>query len=49
VIAGLVPARQSAEQITFFKSVGNAVQDLAVGQLALDAAIRMGLGSEFRL
>jgi ornithine cyclodeaminase len=33
VAAGLRPARESAEEITFFKSVGNAVQDAAVAAL----------------
>jgi ornithine cyclodeaminase len=49
VIAGIAPGRRAADEITFFKSVGNAVQDLAVGQLALDAATRLGLGSEVEL
>jgi ornithine cyclodeaminase/alanine dehydrogenase-like protein (mu-crystallin family) len=46
VIAGIAPGRRSPEEITFFKSVGNAVQDLAVGQLALQEATRLGLGVE---
>ncbi len=49
VLAGAAPGRTSAEQITFFKSVGNAVQDLAVGQLALAEARRLGLGAEVAL
>jgi ornithine cyclodeaminase len=49
VIAGITPGRSSGDQITFFKSVGNAVQDLAVGQLALQAAIANGLGSDIAL
>jgi ornithine cyclodeaminase len=49
VIAGLAPGRADASEITFFKSVGNAVQDIAVGQAALDAAVRMGLGVEVAL
>ncbi len=44
VIAGLAPGRQGPHEITFFKSVGNAVQDLAVGQLAYDQALHLGLG-----
>jgi ornithine cyclodeaminase/alanine dehydrogenase-like protein (mu-crystallin family) len=49
VIAGQVAGRRDAQQITFFKSVGNAIQDLAVGQLALDGALRLGLGVEIDL
>jgi ornithine cyclodeaminase/alanine dehydrogenase-like protein (mu-crystallin family) len=49
VIAGQAAARTDEAQITFFKSVGNAVQDLAVGQLALAEARRLGLGVEVAL
>lgn len=49
VLAGTAPGRANAEQITFFKSVGNAVQDLSVGQLALAEARRLGLGTEVTL
>lgn len=49
VLAGRSPARTSDEQITFFKSVGNAVQDIAVAQLALREAERLGLGVEVTL
>lgn len=44
VIAGQSPGRQSNDEISFFKSVGNAVQDLAVARLALDAARNAGRG-----
>jgi ornithine cyclodeaminase len=44
VLAGHAPGRADAAQITFFKSVGNAAQDMAVGQLALVEAQRLGLG-----
>jgi ornithine cyclodeaminase len=49
VIAALVPGRTSDAEITFFKSVGNAVQDLAVAQLALAEATRLGLGTHVTL
>ncbi|WP_288090568.1 ornithine cyclodeaminase family protein [Roseiflexus sp.] len=49
VLNGRSPARTSDEQITFFKSVGNAVQDIAVAQLALREAERLGLGIEASL
>ena len=35
IAAGLRPGRTSADEITFFKSVGNAVQDAAVAALLL--------------
>jgi alanine dehydrogenase len=46
IASGAVVGRESPEQITFFKSVGNAVQDLAVASLALLRAEELGLGSE---
>jgi ornithine cyclodeaminase len=49
VVVGQVPARTNAQEITFFKSVGNAVQDLAVGQLALAQALARGIGHEIPL
>jgi ornithine cyclodeaminase len=49
VIAGQAAGRADDAQITFFKSVGNAVQDVAVGQLALAEARRLGLGVEVAL
>jgi ornithine cyclodeaminase len=49
IVAGHAPGRSDAAQITFFKSVGNAVQDMAVGQLALAEARRIGLGTEVAL
>ncbi len=44
VVAGLKPGRQSATEITFFKSVGNAVQDVAAAATALREARRLGFG-----
>jgi alanine dehydrogenase len=41
---GIKPGRQSASQITCFKSVGLAVQDAAASQLALRTAQELGLG-----
>ena len=45
VAAGDVPGRVRDDEITFFKSVGNVVQDLAVGALALESARERGLGT----
>jgi ornithine cyclodeaminase/alanine dehydrogenase-like protein (mu-crystallin family) len=44
IVLGREPGRVSPEEITFFKSVGNAVQDVAVAARVLRAAERDGLG-----
>lgn len=44
IIMGRQPGRTHAGQITFFKSVGVAVQDALAAQLALANAVRLGLG-----
>jgi ornithine cyclodeaminase len=49
IILGDKPGRVDAKQITFFKSVGNAVQDAAAAQLALHNAQKMGLGQNILL
>ncbi len=49
IVSGEAPARESADQITFFKSVGNSVQDVVVGQRALARAAERGLGTELDL
>lgn len=45
IAAGLAPGRQSGTEITLFKSVGNAVQDVAVAALAIQRAAERGLGA----
>jgi alanine dehydrogenase len=49
IILGRKPGRQSPEQITYFKSVGVAVQDAMAAQLALQNAQTLGLGTEVSL
>jgi ornithine cyclodeaminase/alanine dehydrogenase-like protein (mu-crystallin family) len=49
IIAGRKPGRTSPAQITFFKSVGIAVQDAAAAQIALENAEKLGLGTEIEL
>ena len=49
VAAGEKPGRTDDGQITFFKSVGNAVQDAVVGRFAIDAAQREGFGTTLDL
>jgi ornithine cyclodeaminase len=49
VIAGTSVGRSSDEEITLYKSVGVAVQDLAAATLVLDAARERGAGQEIEL
>lgn len=49
VAAGLKPGRTNPEQITFFKSVGVAVQDAIAGSIALQNALAQNLGQEVTL
>ncbi len=48
VASGARPGRLAEDEITFFKSVGNAVQDAAAARLALANALRDGLGQQVR-
>ena len=49
VVLGRIPGRTERDQITLFKSVGNAAQDVAVAQLAYRKARELGLGTEVAL
>jgi len=49
VASGAAPARVSTDEITLFKSVGNAVQDVVVARRAVDRARERGLGTEIDL
>ena len=49
VVTGGVEGRRSDDEITFFKSVGNAVQDVAVAARVLAVARERGLGTEVEL
>ncbi len=46
IAAGTKPGRTSEDEITYFKSVGNAVQDASVARAIYDAALRENLGVE---
>ena len=46
VVLGRIPGRQSQDEITYFKSVGIAVQDAMAAQVALTNARKMNLGTE---
>jgi len=49
VVNGARPGRKTVEQITLFKSVGLAVQDVAAAQQALTAAMQKKLGAVVNL
>lgn len=46
VVLGRKPGRESDEEITYFKSVGIAVQDAMAAQVALENARKMNIGRE---
>ncbi len=49
LVIGRIAGRGSREEITFFKSVGVAVQDLAAAAMIVDKAEKQGLGTEVEL
>lgn len=49
IAGGRAPGRTDPEQITYFKSVGVAVQDAVAGRIALKNAVAHGLGSVVEL
>ena len=49
IVNGIFPPRQNDQEITFFKSVGVAVQDAAAAAAVLAAAVEKGLGSVISL
>jgi ornithine cyclodeaminase/alanine dehydrogenase-like protein (mu-crystallin family) len=46
LVLGKISGRQSQEEITYFKSVGIAVQDAMAAQIALNNAHKMNIGTE---
>jgi alanine dehydrogenase len=49
ISAGVKPGRTSEDEITLFKSVGVAIQDVAAASAVLKAARRLGLGTDVSL
>ena len=47
--AGAVAGRESADEVTIFKSLGMAVEDIAAAHLAFVKAAERGLGRGFVL
>lgn len=48
VIIGRIPGRTSPEDITLFKSVGLAIQDVSAARAVYNEAARRGIGVEFQ-
>ena len=46
IIAGAKPGREADDEITFFKSVGLAAQDVAVARVVYAKALAQGAGTE---
>lgn len=49
IAAGLKPGRENDDEITYFKSVGNAAQDVAVAQAIYQRSLQENLGVEIDL
>ncbi len=49
VLAGIAPGRRSDDELTVFRSLGLAVEDLAAARCAVEQARRMGIGTEVQL
>lgn len=49
IVSGDLPGRESDDAVTFFKSVGNAIQDMIVGAVALQRAEQRGVGESISL
>jgi ornithine cyclodeaminase/alanine dehydrogenase len=45
LVAGVVAGRRNSDQILLYKSVGSALQDLAVAELCLRRAGELGIGT----
>jgi len=48
VIIGRVPGRTAPDEITLFKSVGLAVQDMSAARFVFTEAVKRGIGTEFQ-
>jgi ornithine cyclodeaminase/alanine dehydrogenase-like protein (mu-crystallin family) len=46
VLAGTKPGRTAAEEVTLYKSVGIAIQDVATAQLVYHKALQRGVGAD---
>jgi ornithine cyclodeaminase/alanine dehydrogenase len=48
VVRGKVRGRTSLEEITLFKSVGLAIQDMSAAKAVFDEAVQQGIGTEYQ-
>jgi alanine dehydrogenase len=49
LVSGKRPGRESSREITLFKSVGTAIEDLAAARLAYQKAMEKGIGLSFQI
>ena len=49
MVAGRWPGRESADEITLFKSNGLALEDIAAASVVYDRAVQEGVGREIPL
>jgi len=49
LVLGRVAGRQTMEDVTVFKSLGMAIEDVVAAQLVLDRAASQGIGASFSL
>jgi ornithine cyclodeaminase/alanine dehydrogenase-like protein (mu-crystallin family) len=49
LVAGLKPGRTSPSDITFFKSLGLALEDVAIGKLVYERAVERGIGKRIEV
>jgi len=49
IISGKKRGRKTSQEITYFKSVGNAVQDISMAQAIFQKARKLGAGREVEL
>ena len=46
VLAGVKPGRTAEDEITLYKSMGNAMEDMVVANLVYETAVARGVGVE---
>jgi ornithine cyclodeaminase/alanine dehydrogenase-like protein (mu-crystallin family) len=49
VVAGYKPGRTNTREITLFKSLGLAIEDVAIGKLIYERAVKQGVGSRLKV
>ena len=49
MLAGTAPGRRDRGELTLFRSLGLAIEDLAAAELAVTVATERGLGTEVEL